>query len=174
MNELLLPNTISNAIDKYIIITFSIVNNPYPYHSFMFITETIFQSSRLCPFELLPWNPLLKTVFPRNLWICHCSLYSYDAFIFWLTYCVIRFTSKLNKQISSVMRQIGKSQNGCFKKTKHAKFSKKQTFLTPWIAHDSPICLITDDLHLKRPWGSDVISLRKMMTTGNIINFIKW
>ena len=35
-------NTISNAIDKYIIITFSIVNNPYPYHSFMFITEIIF------------------------------------------------------------------------------------------------------------------------------------
>ena len=30
----------------------------------------------------------------------------------------------------SVMSQKGESQNGCFKKTKHAKFSEKQTFLT--------------------------------------------
>ena len=27
------------------------------------------------------------------------------------------------------MRQKGESQNGCFKKAKHAKISKKQTFL---------------------------------------------
>ena len=33
---------------------------------------------------------------------------------------------------SSVIRQKGESQNGCFKKIKHAKFSKKQTFLPPW------------------------------------------
>ena len=33
--------------------------------------------------------------------------------------------------IRSVIRQKGESQNGCFKKTKHAKFSEKQTFLTP-------------------------------------------
>ena len=32
---------------------------------------------------------------------------------------------------SSVIRQKGESQNGCFKKTKDAKFSKKRTFLTP-------------------------------------------
>ena len=32
--------------------------------------------------------------------------------------------------ISSVIRQKGESQNGCFKKTKHAKFSEKRTFLT--------------------------------------------
>ena len=38
---------------------------------------------------------------------------------------------------SSVIRQKGKSQNGCFKKTKHAKFSEKRTFLTPWYAHQS-------------------------------------
>ena len=25
----------------------------------------------------------------------------------------------------------GESQNGCFKQTKHAKFSEKRTFLTP-------------------------------------------
>ena len=32
---------------------------------------------------------------------------------------------------TSVARQKGKSQNGCFKKTKHVKFSEKRTFLTP-------------------------------------------
>ena len=30
----------------------------------------------------------------------------------------------------SVRRQKDESQNGCFKKTKHAKFSEKRTFLT--------------------------------------------
>ena len=32
---------------------------------------------------------------------------------------------------SSVIRQKSESQNGCFKKTKQAKFSEKRTFLTP-------------------------------------------
>ena len=31
---------------------------------------------------------------------------------------------------ASVIRQKGESQNGCFKKTMHAEFSKKQTLLT--------------------------------------------
>ena len=32
---------------------------------------------------------------------------------------------------SSAIRQNGESQNGCYKKTKHAKFSEKRVFLTP-------------------------------------------
>ena len=36
---------------------------------------------------------------------------------------------------SSVIKQKGESQNGCFKKTKLAKFSEERTFLTPWYAH---------------------------------------
>ena len=36
---------------------------------------------------------------------------------------------------SSVIRQKGESQSGCLKKTKHAKFSKKRTFFTPWYVH---------------------------------------
>ena len=40
-----------------------------------------------------------------------------------------------NKDIVSVIRQKGESQNVCFKKTKHTEFSEKQTFLTPWYAH---------------------------------------
>ena len=35
---------------------------------------------------------------------------------------------------SLVIRQKGESQNGCFRKTRHAKFSEKRTFLTPWYA----------------------------------------
>ena len=37
--------------------------------------------------------------------------------------------------VSSVIRQKGESQNGCFKKTKYAKFPEKRTFLTNWYAH---------------------------------------
>ena len=32
---------------------------------------------------------------------------------------------------SSVKMQKGESQNGCYKKTKHVKFSEKRTFCTP-------------------------------------------
>ena len=57
-----------------------------------------------------------------------------------------------------------KSQNGCFKKPKHAKCSEKRTFLTTWYGHvrfsenlaslvflkhqfwNSAFCLINDDL----------------------------
>ena len=36
---------------------------------------------------------------------------------------------------SSAIRQKDESQNGCYKKTKHAKFSEKLTFLNPRYAH---------------------------------------
>ena len=36
---------------------------------------------------------------------------------------------------SSVIRQKGESQNGYFKRTKHAKFFEKPLFFTPWYAH---------------------------------------
>ena len=45
------------------------------------------------------------------------------------------FLVGVGKNISSVIRQKGESQNGCFKKTKEAKFSEKWIFLTPWYAH---------------------------------------
>ena len=74
---------------------------------------------------------------------------------------------------SSVIREKGESQNGCFKKTKHVKFSEKRTFFTTWYAQvrayqgienvrflknlacfvflkhpfwDSPFCLIADEV----------------------------
>ena len=76
---------------------------------------------------------------------------------------------------SSVIRQKGESQNWCFKETKHAKFSEKRTFVTPWCARtyqgvrnvrfsenlacfvflkhpfwDSPFCLITDEFYASK------------------------
>ena len=41
----------------------------------------------------------------------------------------IRFFFDYFEIISSVMRQKGKSQNGGYKKTKYAKFSKNEHFL---------------------------------------------
>ena len=38
---------------------------------------------------------------------------------------------KTTTSYASVIRQKGESENGCFKKTKHVKFSEKRTFLTP-------------------------------------------
>ena len=39
---------------------------------------------------------------------------------------------------TSALRQKGESKNGCYKKTKHAKFSEKQIIFIPWYNH--PIC----------------------------------
>ena len=46
----------SNAIDKYIIIVFSMVNNPYPCHPYMFITENYSSEFTIISF----WAPALK------------------------------------------------------------------------------------------------------------------
>ena len=94
--------------------------------------------------------------------------------IFWIR-CHLKRLNNILIANSAVIRQKSESQNRCFKKTKHAKFSEKRTFLTPWYAHvtcayqgirnvrfsenlvcfvflkhlfwDSPFCLITDELH---------------------------
>ena len=52
---------------------------------------------------------------------------------------------RYKKTESSVIRQKGKYQGGDYKKTKHTKFSKKRTFLTPWYV---PVrnYLITDEM----------------------------
>ena len=47
----------------------------------------------------------------------------------------ICWRSKQFSPVSSVIRQKGESQNGCFVKTKHVTFSEKRTFITPWCAH---------------------------------------
>ena len=47
-----------------------------------------------------------------------------------------RTLKNIEKQdCSSIVREKGEFQNGCFKKTKHAKFSWERTFLTPWYSH---------------------------------------
>ena len=47
----------------------------------------------------------------------------------------IKIAQKFIFDISLVIRQKGESQKGCFKKTKHAKFWEKRTFLTTWYVH---------------------------------------
>ena len=46
-----------NTIDKYIIITFSIVNSPYPCHPYMFITESYSSNITIMSF----WAPTPKS-----------------------------------------------------------------------------------------------------------------
>ena len=58
----------------------------------------------------------------------------------------IKNAKKRRGDSSSVIRQNGKSQNECFKKTKHAKFSKKRIFLPPdtdtYIASQAKVAII--------------------------------
>ena len=51
------PNTMSNTIDKDIIITFWTVNNPYPCHPYMFVTEIYSSKFTVMSF----WVPALQT-----------------------------------------------------------------------------------------------------------------
>ena len=62
----------------------------------------------------------------------------------WHSYATIKslFVSRSNlsfrvtsNYISLVIKQNGESENGCYKKTMHVKFSEKQTFLIPWNVH---------------------------------------
>ena len=87
---------------------------------------------------------------------------------------------------SSVIRQKSKSQKGCFKKTKHTKFSEKQTFLTDSCAYqgvrnvrflenldcfvflkhlfwDSPFCLTTDEFYLYYLFNRSLHSLKRSL-----------
>ena len=50
--------------------------------------------------------------------------------------------------ILSVIRQKGEFQNGCFKKTKHAKFSKNEHFLSPDTQIE--IALVNDSLRASK------------------------
>ena len=54
----------------------------------------------------------------------------------------LRCRALLKAVDSSVIRQNGESQNGCFNKTKHAKFSEKRTFLTPMIRTRACLCQV--------------------------------
>ena len=47
----------------------------------------------------------------------------------------IRTVKVILNYYCSIIREKGESQNGYFKKTKHAKFSAKTNTFTPWYAH---------------------------------------
>ena len=56
MNELS-PNTVFNTIDKYIISIFSIVNNSFPRHPYMFVTKNYYSKFTIMSF----WSPIPKS-----------------------------------------------------------------------------------------------------------------
>ena len=60
------PNAMSDTIDKSIIFTFFIVNNPYACHPYLFITENYSSKFMIIFFGLLPQNSLLKMEFPKK------------------------------------------------------------------------------------------------------------
>ena len=66
-------------------------------------------------------GPILCNIF---LWI------KFYKVLIWL-----RDRRQISLQIVGNKAEKGESQNGCFKKTKHAKFSQKRTFLTTWYTH---------------------------------------
>ena len=80
------------------------------------------------------WTPatLLKRDFNAVVFLEYRKIFKNSLFSDY--FCQWSFHNIFN-HISPVMRQKGESQNGCFRKIKHAKFSEKQTFLTPWYAH---------------------------------------
>ena len=53
---------------------------------------------------------------------------------------------------SSIIRQKGESQNRCLQKTKHAKFSEKQTFLTPWYARTCAYQVVRNVRFFRKIW----------------------
>ena len=53
-----------------------------------------------------------------------------DKFTIIISALIKSSTRGVSDPVSSVIRQKGESQNGCFKKAKNAKISEKQTFLT--------------------------------------------
>ena len=62
----------------------------------------------------------------------------------------------------SVIRQKEESQNGCFKKAKHAKIFEKQIF-TSWYAH---VRLITDEF--QPGVANEIATFQKMIYVSNM------
>ena len=78
-----------------------------------------------------------------GLFLCFLSfIFTFFQINLWVIFIIFIFHFKYWIK-SSVIRRKGKYQNGCFKKTKHNKFSEKWTFLTPWYAH----------VHVRIGWG---------------------
>ena len=84
--------------------------------------------------------------------------------------------SYYTRNISSVISQKGESLNGCFKKTKHAKFSQKQTLLTPWYAHVHVcmrVCVFENNFTFREKQEPIILSLKERLrkTCGNGLYF---
>ena len=58
-------------LHKYILITFFIVNNPYPCHPYIFITENYLSTFTF--FSAPAPKSLAENSIPKKLWIRHCN-----------------------------------------------------------------------------------------------------
>ena len=85
------------------------------------------------------WRLPLFNFLEENFWTLYsCFIIRECKSSFWLPvaslsilHCFYRKLKEWNIYTSSVIKQKDKSQNECYRKTKHAKFSEKQIFLTP-------------------------------------------
>ena len=87
--------------------------------------------------------------------IFYLTLY-FEGFIYFFH--IIAFSRFWHFLKSLVIRQKGESQNGCFKKTKHAKFFEKRIFFTPLI----------------RTRVSYIRTIFMVVVSISIINFSEW
>ena len=56
----------SNAIDKYIVITFPKINNPYPYYPYMLITKNYSSKFTTTSFWVPSLNSLTENGIPKK------------------------------------------------------------------------------------------------------------
>ena len=76
----------------------------------------------------------------------------------------ICWRSKQFSPVSSVIRQKGESQNGCFVKTKHVTFSEKRTFITP---------LMRARTNFKQLWGEGVVFFMWVFLCRKFVKLLK-
>ena len=114
---------------------FTLCQENIPVFQIVFIILTYFSTScnvfcivlNKLEINLIHWK-LLQIFFLKRLACIFIRKFEISPFFDWLKYFWIKWNN------SSVLRQKGEFQNGYFKKTKHAKFFEKRTFLTPWYA----------------------------------------
>ena len=109
---------------------------------------------------------IAETNLSFSIWLKDIKFFKINLFFFFFVCFTVYHihvqivTYLLEPYNPSVIMQKGESQNGCFKKTKHVKFSEKRTFLEMFVFSenltcfvflkqpfwDSPFCLIMDGL----------------------------
>ena len=99
-----------------------------------FYIVNVFVRIKFC--ERKSW---LRTSFPLSSMIATFGSRKILEHSFLKCFCIMLFQLSNGDRwyyFLSVIRQKDESQNRCYKKTKHAEFSKNRTFLPPWYTHE--------------------------------------